>query len=215
VKPTWCIIGASVQGTSHQKNDIPCQDAHGYRVLPGGTALFAVADGAGSAKRSGEGARCAVTTALDALQVALAEELPQDEIGWEALLTGVFRQARQTVVQLAKAENVSLRAFATTLTIAAASEDRLVAGQIGDGVMVAKGEAGRLFAATQPQHGEYANETFFLTMAGSLQRLQVWVYPHAVHALAVMTDGLIRLALKVATNETVGLSGFGPSLRSH
>ena len=48
----WRIVGASVQGTSHQKDDIPCQDAHGYRVLLSGAIVVAVADGAGTASRS-------------------------------------------------------------------------------------------------------------------------------------------------------------------
>ena len=199
--PIWHIIGVSVQGTSHQKKNIPCQDAHDYRVLPGEVVLIAVADGAGSAERSDEGAQLAVKQVIGSVEAALAEGLPQDEDGWKALLTETFREARQAVAQRAEVENISLRAFATTLTCAVASDEWLVAGQIGDGVVVASGEDGGLFTAMQPQHGEYANETFFLTMAEALQWAEIRVYPHPVRALAVMTDGLIRLAMDVARNE--------------
>jgi len=201
MEPMWRVIGVSVQGTSHQKNHLPCQDAHRYRVLPGGAALIAVADGAGSADRSDEGAQCAVAETIASIEAALAEGLPQDEAGWQALLTEVFRQARQAVAELAEAENVPSRAFATTLTCAVVSDEWLAVGQIGDGVAVARGEDGELFAVTQPQHGEYANETFFLTMDEPLQQVQVQVYLRPIQALAVMTDGLIRLAMNVSRNE--------------
>lgn len=94
MKPVWRVIGASVQGTSHQKKDVSCQDAHGYRVLPGGVVLVAVADGAGSADRSDEGAQCAVDRATASLETGLAEGLPQGEAGWGALIAEAFRQVR-------------------------------------------------------------------------------------------------------------------------
>lgn len=197
----WHIIGASVQGTSHQERDIPCQDAHAYRLLPEGVALVAVADGAGSAERSDEGARWAVEHVIASVQAGLAEGSPEDDVGWEALLTEAFIQAGQALVQRAEAEDALPRDFATTLTCALVSHDRLAVGQIGDGIVVAKGKDGGLFAAVLPQRGEYANETFFLTTAEALQQLEVQIYTQPIEALAVMTDGLIRLAINLANHE--------------
>jgi hypothetical protein len=201
VEPTWHVIGASVQGTSHIKNDVPCQDMHGCCVLPGGVALVAVADGAGSAERSDEGARRAVEVMLTSLEAALQAGMPDGEATWGALLAEAFCQAQRAVIELAEAEDASPRAFATTLTCAVAADEWLATGQIGDGIVVAKGDDGEFFAATLPQHGEYANETFFLTMEEALQQVEIHVYPRSVSALAVMTDGLIRLAIDVTTNE--------------
>jgi hypothetical protein len=163
--------------------------------------ILAVADGAGSAERSDQGARSAVEQLVAEVEVALADGSPANEAAWDALLTDAYRGARRTVVELAEKEEVSLRAYATTLTCAVASEEWLVTGQVGDGVVVARGDDGELFAATKPQRGEYANETFFLTMADGLQHLEVCVNHQRVDALAVMTDGLIRLAMKVSENE--------------
>src|SRR5258708_32385476 len=65
----WRYAYASVAGTSHEKNGSPCQDAGSCRVVEtigGGPVLLAVAsDGAGSARRSEEGARLAVELFLD------------------------------------------------------------------------------------------------------------------------------------------------------
>lgn len=201
MEPSWHVIGASVQGRSHQEKDSLCQDAHSYRVLPGGVVLVAVADGAGSADRSHESAECAVTGAIASLRTMLAEGLPQNDVGWQAQMTEAFRQTRQAVAQLAEAEETIPRAFATTLTCAVTSGEWLAVGQIGDGVVVARGEDGELFAATQPQRGEYANETFFLTMEEALQQIEVRVYHQPVRALVLLTDGLIRLAMNVARNK--------------
>ena len=53
----WRVVAAAVQGVSHQRLDLPCQDALGYLVLPSGTLVVALADGAGSAQYSDQGAR--------------------------------------------------------------------------------------------------------------------------------------------------------------
>jgi hypothetical protein len=194
----WRVIGASVQGTSHLKGDVPCQDAHGYQVLDGGLVLAAVADGAGSAERSHQGAQLAVQEVLAALSTALDKDAPTDEPAWGKLLLQTFGQARGALVQLSELEEASLRAFATTLSCTILAEGYLVVGQIGDGVTVARATDGLLFAASEPQRGEYANETFFLTQEDALERVQVYVHAEAVDALALMTDGLIRLAMNLS-----------------
>ena len=34
VTDTWRVIGASVQGTSHEDAGVPCQDAHCFKICP-------------------------------------------------------------------------------------------------------------------------------------------------------------------------------------
>jgi hypothetical protein len=201
METSWHVIGASVQGTSHRKTEIPCQDACSYRVLPTGVLVVAVADGAGTAERSDEGAQCAVEAVIASAEAAIAESPPQDDAAWELLLQEGFRQARRTIAGLTDVEQASLRAFATTLTCAVVSADWLAVGQIGDGLAVARGEDGRLFSACEPQRGEYAGDTFFLTMEEALQQFEVRVYAQSIGALALMTDGLIRLAVNVPDSE--------------
>jgi hypothetical protein len=201
VGSTWHVIGASVKGTSHEKRDQPCQDAHAYRVTPDGCILVAVGDGAGSAERSDEGSRLAVDTAVAVLEMALDDGTPEDDGEWTAVMVAAFEEARQAVIELSKLEQKPPRIFASTLTCAAILDECLVVGQIGDGVAVARGENGHLFAATEPQHGEYANETYFLTMAEAMDKIEVCVYAQNVSDVALMTDGLIRLAMKVAENQ--------------
>lgn len=191
----WRIIGASVQGTSHQGGNVPCQDRHLYGVLDNGIALIVVADGAGSADRSADGAQCAVNQALLYLQTALASEHPKDEGKWKDLLLEAFRQAHESVIALAKSENLSARLFASTLTCVVICDEWVVAGQIGDGLAIAQSSDDSFLLVAHPDRGEYANEAFFLTMNDALHHIEVNVLNQPVKSLAVSTDGMLRLAV--------------------
>lgn len=199
-RPAWRVIGASVQGTAHVRRGIPCQDAHAYRVLPGGKLVVAVADGAGSAPRSDEGARCAVALAVSRLERLLYRRRPKDEAAWAGVMRSTIAAARDGVLGLA-AGGDDPRAFATTLACAVAAPDWLAVAQIGDGLVVAQTPGVGLRTIVPPQRGEYANEAFFLTMPGALDRLDVIIRPGPVTALAVSTDGLLRLGLELPTYE--------------
>jgi hypothetical protein len=59
----------------------------------------------------------------------------------------------------------------------------------------------KLFLVNQAQRGEYANETYFLTQEDALEQVQVSVYAKPVNLLAVMSDGLTRLALQLPAQE--------------
>ena len=207
----WHVVGASVQGTAHKKGDTACQDAHGYRLLPNDTLLAAVADGAGSADRSAEGAVLAVAEILDVITAAVNVQLPATETKWCAVLSNAFAKTQHALTQLAEAEESSRRLFATTLTCAVATGQWLAVAQIGDGVAVAQDEAGKLFLTLTPQRGEYANETAFLTMKQALDHVEIKIYHQPVQALVLMTDGLIRLAMNVSNN-TPHLPFFQPLL---
>jgi hypothetical protein len=199
--PVWHILGVSVQGTSHLDKNTPCQDTHAYRLTANGNILLAIADGAGSAERSQEGAQAAVEKAILSLETAFQNELPGDETGWQTLMAQVFADARQAVVQIADGDNAPLNSFATTLACAAVSGEWLTVGQIGDGAVVAEDEGGALFLTARPQRGEYANEAYFLTMPDGINSLVVYTAPRYIRSLALTTDGLLRLAFKLPEYE--------------
>ncbi len=201
VDSPWRVIGAVVQGASHARTGQPCQDAQAYRRLPDGELLIAVADGAGSAERSELGARLAVDTALNALSASLVGSRPHTQAQWEDLLREVFVQTRQAVQDLSTEDGFPLRQYATTLTVVVAAAGCLASAQVGDGAVVVLDASGKLFAATHLQKGEYANETHFLTQPDLLEHLEVQVCRQPVSALAVMSDGLVRLALKMPSGE--------------
>lgn len=61
---TWKAIARSAIGTSHQKQQMPCQDYGDYKII-NDVIIGAVADGAGSAKYADIGAKLTVNTVLE------------------------------------------------------------------------------------------------------------------------------------------------------
>ena len=59
----WKAIARSATGTSHEKQQLPCQDHGDYKII-NDAIIGVVADGAGSAKYSDIGAQLAVNTVL-------------------------------------------------------------------------------------------------------------------------------------------------------
>lgn len=193
----WWAVGAVARGVSHQANGHPCQDALGYRFLCDGVLIAALADGAGSAEKADQGAQAAVDAALDCMETALAEELLVTQAEWEDLAHRAFVAARTRVINLAEAEGEPVRSYASTLTCLIATAYHIVAGALGDGVVVAGEVEGDLQAVTQIQRGEYANETYFLTQDQALENLQIVAVYGTFDRVAMMSDGLTRLALKL------------------
>jgi hypothetical protein len=198
----WRVVGAAVAGESHLKNGLPCQDYQSSVVLPSGDGqalLIALADGAGSAEYSDLGARLAVEAALEVLGKDLtAPHSPQ--LDFDRSMRSAFENAQQALFELAAEDNIPARSLATTLTCVAALDGFLIVGQLGDGSVIVQTGEEELQAVTQPQRGEYANETYFLVQEDALEHLQVQVLHYPVRRLAVLSDGLIRLALQMPAN---------------
>ncbi len=201
----WKVIGVSAQGVSHLKTATPCQDAHHWEVLPNGVLIAAVSDGAGSAAFSDEGAATAVGAALAALKQRLTagdlDAISPEQGGWHGLLSEALGQAQQAVAALSERRGQPLREFAATLIVLIATSEFATAMQIGDGAAVAGDAQGRLFALTTPQAGEYANETFFLVSPDSLLAAQFAFRRCEIRQLALLSDGLQLLALKMPAGE--------------
>lgn len=192
----WQVIGAAVQGVSHQKQGLPCQDALKYHCLPGGILLVALADGAGSATHADLGAQAAVQVSVDWLITRLEQGTPNECCEWAELIWETFQSARTAIEKLGEEHDEPSRSFATTLTCLVATPGQLIVGQLGDGAVVAIGADGALKTVTTLQRGEYANETNFLTQDQVLDLVAIQVIDEQVQALAMMSDGLTRLALQ-------------------
>lgn len=220
----WRAIARSAIGTRHRDQQQPCQDygavvviaprteRDGHRVIAG-----AVADGAGSARHADIGAKLAVTTTLRYL-VASEAWLQKRQHSWqrwdqppsEALMGKIFTKAvMRSQVQIARRANTQgwyQEDLACTLLAFLATPDWIVAMQIGDGFMVvsyghppapgvpANADYGLLF---RPDRGEFANQTSFVTAANALDTMQVKVMGHPPRFIAVATDGLERVALRL------------------
>ncbi len=199
-KSSWRAAGASVQGQSHRRLGRPCQDAHRWHV--GGDLLIAaVADGAGSAACAEIGSAMAAQAAVSKAVDLLRNHQPQTETGWLAVLERVFDEARRAVLRNAVMMELEAPEFATTLLVAVAAPEVLVAGQVGDGAVVARQLDGSFAPLTRPSPQEYINETTFLTSPEYRDRAQWVVRPEPATGLVLLSDGLQMLALKMPSGE--------------
>lgn len=197
---SWRIVAASAIGTSHLASGKGCEDscwaqedqtAQNEYVL----SVF-VADGAGSAQHGGEGAEIAMQTAADfmARKISEVEFGVNDELAVQCVLA-----IRQRIEARAAAVGKTPRDFACTFLGVVALPHAGLAMQIGDGCIVF--EAGNdLELAIVPMTGEYANMTHFVTDDNAIELLCTKPIDSQISKVAVFTDGLQRLAIKMATN---------------
>jgi hypothetical protein len=186
-----------VQGTGHRRNGQVCQDAHRWQVVEQDVLIAAVADGAGTAACAEIGAALAVQAGVLGAIGQLQAERPRSRLEWTILLQRAFAQARAVVIQNALDMELSPQEFSTTLLLAVAAPERLAVGQVGDGAVVARKRDGSFTAITRPAVQEYINETTFLTSPEYLDRAEWATSAEPITGLALLSDGLQMLALKM------------------
>ena len=198
----WRYVQAAVPGVAHRVSGSEGQDACAVQMLtlPDGTSalVMAVADGAGSALRSREGAEQACHTLLAECAASLSQATAAD---WSPALAETWLHAVQAaLIQQAEAAGVPIREFACTLLGAVIAADQALFLQIGDGVIVI-GTGDGYRPVFWPQGGEYPNETFFVTDATAASRLDSVLLTEAITEIALLTDGLQPLALHYQTRQ--------------
>lgn len=205
-EPGWRAAYNSVIGTSHEKTGLPCQDAGGCRIVcdpAGRQVLLAVAcDGAGSASRSLDGATLTVARFLDECGAA-AKRSGLQEFTKEFVEDWLSR-VRAEIKHRADDDDLNPREFACTVLAAIIGEDQAAFFQIGDGAIVVSNRSepddyGWVF---WPQHGEFANQTNFVTQENVLDVLEFELEERCVDEVAVFTDGIERLVLDIAERTT-------------
>ena len=194
----WRAVSASVSGTSHERRGQPCQDAYYWKILPEDVLVAAVADGAGSAALGEVGASVAAQTAVETVcahNVKL-RSLSDDE-GWQSLVANALKTAQMAVEAEAFSRQVNVRDLATTLILVVATPELVAAVQVGDGAAVLGDSQEHIVALTVPQSGEYINETTFLVSPDAVETAQVTVWHGTTAYIALFSDGLQALALKM------------------
>jgi hypothetical protein len=166
--------------------------------------LVAVAaDGAGTSGRASDGARLACEAILHQADLWGADaKTTLRSFGRKEVLAWV-EAARQRISEVAVSQGLDRREFSCTLLVALVDDTAAVFFQIGDGAIVYGDLQGAYRPALWPQSGEYANTTWFVTDEDAAERVQS-VAAEGVHEVALLTDGLQSLALRLASREAHG-----------
>ena len=161
---------------------------------------MAVSDGAGTAKRSDVGSFLAVEHFLERFSAAAAAGSNLETID-ETFVRRWFLDARIHIANRALADEADIAEYSCTLLGVVVGKKEAVSVQIGDGaIVVSTEEPGQYTWVFWPQHGEYANSTYFLTQPGAEAALQLERGP-AMDEVAVFSDGIERLVLDMATKQ--------------
>ena len=199
---------ASRQGASHLKDGTPNQDSvvvtTPFLGRLGSVAIMAVSDGAGSARYSqfGSQAACAAGVTSLARQLDRNRAIAVKGHLLRSALQRAVRSARRSVMETAQRSHqsagaVNVNDYACTVMLALASERLVGVAHVGDGCVVAgDGEEWRLLS--EPDNGEFANETKFLTNPRNVPRIAV-TSGSGIRCVAAITDGLQDVALSRGT----------------
>jgi hypothetical protein len=195
----WKAGGVSVAGFSHLEEDIPCQDAHAFGIRRDGWIVAAVSDGAGSAANSHIGAPAYVSAVVDFFcGCADLSSLTQEEMS-----VSFVREINETTTRLIDAclsdqqgKETSKSDFAATIIMAIANQDGGTFLHVGDGA----GAALKLTdmehsIVSKPQNGEYANETYFVTMDNWSSQLRITPFEDCFDTILLMSDGVTPMAM--------------------
>jgi hypothetical protein len=112
----------------------------------------------------------------------------------------LFRAVREAIIAEAEARRVRSRELACTALLAVVGPSDATFAQLGDGAIVLGGEP-ECRAVFWPEPSEYANSTDFLTDERFADAIHFTTVPTPVSELALLTDGLQRLALDFAARK--------------
>jgi len=192
----------SLVGKDHLYTGTPCQDYSDIICLQNGWTIAAVADGVGSALRSDEGSKIAVTSALSFCSDNFPTSIDAKSILDMLLLS--FHRAFGNIRSHAENELADLEDFDTTLTVVCFYKGMLFYGHCGDGGIFVVDRFGEASEITIPQKGDDPNSVIPLRFGP-----EHWVFDqHSTNVPVVLlaTDGVRdRIASNNFCNSTFKL----------
>lgn len=165
----WKIVQCAVQGRSHIKTGIPCQDKT-FSIIKKGVSVIALADGAGSAKLSHFGAERITKFICDDFAKNFDDYFVEED--GVSIKRELISKILVELGNLSKELECELKELASTMMFVAVKDDQFIISHIGDGV-VGYLKDDELKIASQPENGEYANTTVFTTSKDALNTMKL------------------------------------------
>lgn len=198
----WAACGASVTGSQHVSRGLGCDDAFAYGHT-GDFIVAAVADGAGSV--SGTSAWGSYTACQAVVELTMH---PSFVAGFrtaalsdaDQLMRWLFTSARDRVTARAESMGLPVGLLATTLSVAIATRNLLILGQIGDGIIASESDSG-IATHLIEEKDEYANATWFIHSDEAYEKSFRTSAHVGATAFALSTDGMSYKITDIVTGE--------------
>jgi hypothetical protein len=211
---TWKAAGVSVTGFTHQRDSQPCQDYHQI-AIERSWLLAAASDGAGSALHSAEGATAICKEIVAELLLYVKNNFAGDVGNVNSIIvrSWIEKSIEKTRTLLSQSTYGHLEDFQATLVGVIAGASGGILFHIGDGAACATKRLDRTcFAISEPENGEYTNETHFFTDDTWRDHLRLTEFGSELDTIVLMTDGVTPFAL-TSTGDQLFEPFFSPVCR--
>jgi serine/threonine protein phosphatase PrpC len=159
---SWLVSSAVAQGISHKATNLPCQDSAAHKTITSlNSSIAVISDGAGSVPRSQIGSKTLVDVMCSILGAYLETEKNITKAGLTAIVKVGINQVRGKLI-----ESGDLSEFHATALILVQLPKKIFIFHIGDGSLnVGSYDKKNNITITrsEPENGEFSNETFFFT----------------------------------------------------
>ena len=190
------INGISLAGFSHIEKNIPCQDGNAFR-LSNDEYILAVTDGAGSSKYSHLASEFITKKLVNNLNPAdLLEK--NNKIKFKLELIDFINKSFEELIirESSDIPDIKISDLATTLILVIGNKDRGYIFHVGDGAaLILDSNNMENFILSEPMNGQYANETYFITMKNWDNYLRISEYNINFDSIFLFSDGVTPLSL--------------------
>jgi hypothetical protein len=195
-KNMWKVLRDHAQGTSHKLSGTPCQDAEMSNLYGAGeneVLCLCCSDGAGSASLSNKGSETACWSLSHCIEQTLSTGIQLNQLTKEHIISW-YSETAAAIAREAERLNSKPRELSCTLLGSIIGSEAAIFFQLGDGGIVIDMD-GVYKPVFWPQHGEYVNETNFLTDSNLKDEIVYEIRQCRVNEIALFTDGLQPLVL--------------------
>ncbi|MBT8523993.1 protein phosphatase 2C domain-containing protein [Polynucleobacter paneuropaeus] len=170
---TWTIGAAKTVGKSHLTSGAPCQDSVDYKLTDSGKCfILALSDGAGSSSKSQVGSDLFTRRICSTLEEAFNRLGQITDSDLDKIVIEIIQAVRDELHELG-----DIKDFHATSLIAIGNAKSVRVYHIGDGAALVAERQSKdnfLLHRSEPENGEFANETFFFTLEEWQKKLRIF-----------------------------------------
>ena len=182
----WKSVSVCIQGSSHKKMNMPCQDVVKTQCLDNG-CIIVLSDGAGSCAFSEYGANITCDLILNYFKQNFSYIFDLDS---KIVQEKIIHRIRTRLGLKAKSLDSIKEELSSTLCFVAINDNKFIIGHIGDGIIGAIRKNKEPSLISDSERGEFANTTHFTTSRNYHAHFRLYKgYIEDINSFFIMSDG--------------------------
>ena len=190
----WMIADAHYVGRGHFQKGLLCQDVtFTYSSMKDDLYVIALADGAGSAEFSEEGAQIACNTVCD-----FFIDLDPHITDINRVKKDLFNKIQRSLKRDAHEQKKALKDYASTLVFVVIKGPKVWRGTLGDSVLISY-DKHQNASALETTKGQFHNQTVFTTSNNALERFYLDLSDKSQYSgFCLLSDGSSESLIRVS-----------------